>query len=81
MSHADKIQILTLAPFFWTVEKTMDFFGATRYSVLQARQLVQTSGVMARPGPRKKRSGIPEEIVNNVKLYYQNGEYTRIMPG
>ena len=79
--HADKIQILTLTPSHWTVVNTMDFFGATKYSVGQARELVKRGGVMSRPEPRKKRTGIPEEIKQNVKLYYQNGEYVRELPG
>ena len=81
MSHGDKVQVLTLVPSFWTVERTVKFFGASRYSVLQARQLVQKHGILSRPGPRKPRSGIPEEVKNNVKLYYENNEFTRIMPG
>ena len=60
--HADKVQILTLAPAFGTFEKTVNFFGASRYSVLQARQLVQLHGVLARPKPRKQRTGIAEEV-------------------
>ena len=62
LSHADKVQILTLAPAFWTAEKTVNFFCVSRYSVLQARQLVQLHGVLARPKPRKQRTGIPEEV-------------------
>ena len=81
ISHADKVQILTLTPAHWTVHKTMAFFGATKYSVLQARDLVKEGGVMSRPGPRKKRTGIPEEIKQNVISYYQNGEYIRQLPG
>ena len=81
MSHADKVQALRLVPSHWTVEKTVNYFGVTRYSVLQARKLLQAKGVLSRPEPRKLRSGIPENIKTNVKLYYENSEYTRIMPG
>ena len=81
MSHADKVQALTLVPSHWTVEKTVNYFGVTRYSVLQARKLLQTEGILSRPEPRKPRSGIPDNIKTNVKLYYENSEFTRIMPG
>ena len=44
-----KIQLLTLVPHDWSVQKTCDFFGVSEYAVRQARKLRAEKGILASP--------------------------------
>ena len=67
-SHADKVQILTLKPTSWTIEKTADFFQCTTYIVRQATALKLQHGVLAK-STRVTRRGIGEEVVSLVTSF------------
>ena len=79
-SNDSEIQILTLVPNSWTIEATMDFFGATNHQVRRAITLEKEDGILAKP-KRNDRVGIPQETIDLVESFYQNDEYSREMPG
>ena len=75
-----KIQILTIAPSSWSIEKTKNEFNVSAYMVRQARKLVKEKGILELPGP-KKGKGLSEEIKRCVADFYCDDEYSRLMPG
>jgi len=79
-SHADKVQILTCKPASWTNEKTAEFFECKLYTVRQAIALKKEQGVLAKP-IRASRKGIDEDVISLVCDFYQDDEFSRLMPG
>ena len=81
MHSADKItklQLLTLIPDTWSVEKAAQHFGVNNYQVKKARKLKKR--ILSRPEKKKSRA-LSEETKQLVINFYQDEEFTRIMPG
>ena len=76
----EKIQILTLAPKSWSIAKVIQFFDVTKYQVLESRKLLDSRGILALPDA-KRGSGISDEVIKDVLLFYQDDEFSRLMPG
>jgi len=74
------IQILTLLPKSWTIEKTIVEFGASHRMVQQARKLAEDSGILAIPDAKRGRK-LAEEIEVRVRQLFESDEYSRICPG
>ena len=79
-THAEKVQILTCKPQSWTIEKTAQFFQCKVYSVRQANALKSEFGVLAKPS-RVSKKGFSEDVVSLVHSFYQDDEFSRLMPG
>ena len=79
-SHADKVQILTCKPASWTIEKTAQFFQCKVYTVRHALSLKAEHGVLAKP-TRSSRKGIGENVASFVQNFYQDDEFSRLLPG
>ena len=45
--RSEKLRILTVLPKRWTLKKTMQVFGVSKYMAIQAKKLVQEKGVIA----------------------------------
>lgn len=75
-----RVQILSLVPDHWSLQKTVDEFGTTMYYARKARELQKTEGVF---GDVKKRQGhrLPNETIEKIQLFYNSDEVSRIMPG
>lgn len=76
-----KIQILTLAPQSWSINKVAAEFQTTRRKVELARKLVENHGILAHPNKKpghRKISEIDQEIV--IK-FYEDDRNSRMMPG
>lgn len=75
----EKIQLLTLAPEFWSRRDLMREFGCTEREAREAINLVSSSGVFSTPA---KKSGkvLPADTVNSVKTFYERDDISRIMP-
>ena len=75
-----RIQLLTLAPDFWSRRELMKEFGCTEWEARQSIQLVSESGVFSIP---EKKTGklLPVATVNSVKTFYERDDVSRIMPG
>ena len=80
-SKQEKIQILTLVPESWSIEKTVNEFGVTEYSVKQARDLEKENGILARPDSILGKITLSQYIITVVELFYQDDEYSRMFPG
>ena len=79
-SRADKVQILTCKPPSWTIEKTAQFFQCKVHNVRQALKLKSEQGILAKPR-RALRQGIGEDIVSLIIGFYEDDEFSRLLPG
>lgn len=79
-NHREQVQILTLAPKSWTVEKTSQEFCVSVRMVKLARELVRERGILAQPEP-KKGWPLPEQVKQNVLQFYEDDQNSRICPG
>ena len=56
------------------------YFKVSDYLVKRARDLKNHKGILASP-ERKKGKMLPNEVVQIVKLFYEDDEVSRLMPG
>lgn len=75
ITRNEKLQLLSILPRSWTVQKIMDTFNTSRYLATQAKQSLE--------GTSKSRtsfglSNVAKEIVVN---FYEDDETSRVMPG
>lgn len=80
VTYRERIQLLTLAPTSWSRKKVAEEFNVSEYAVRTARELLKEKGVIALPGPRIGKL-LEQGTVNLIKNFYQNNEFSRIMPG
>ena len=74
----EKLQLLTVLPGSWTVQKIMVTFGACRYTAIQAKELLVEKGPLI-SGRRIRTSINPNDEL--VKQFYEDDETSRVMPG
>ena len=74
------MQILTCIPSSWTIEKTAEFFRCKVYTARQALVLKPKEGVLAKP-TQDSTKGIDEESASLVHAFYEDDEFTRLLPG
>jgi hypothetical protein len=79
-NRRQKIQILTIAPASWSIEKTKTEFNVSTYMVRQARKLAKEKGILELP-EQKKGKVLSEETRRCVIDFYCDDEYSRLMPG
>ena len=75
-----KIQILTMAPPPWSIEKMKTEFSITKYMARTARTLAKEKGILSLPQP-KKGENLSEKTKSLVQDFYCNDEQSRVMPG
>ena len=75
-----KIQILTIAPRSWSIQKTKEEFQVSEYLVRQARKLALEKGILELPD-QKRGKAVTEEVKNYVTSFYTDDEFSRQMPG
>jgi len=80
VKRSRKIQLLTLTPASWTNTYAAKEFNVSTYMVKQARKLAQKKGICEMPNPQKGKK-IPETTVELVRKFYQDDQYSRLMPG
>jgi hypothetical protein len=76
-----KVQVLTVLPMSWSVNRIQEEFGASNYMARRAKQLVREHGILATPDPRPGRPNLPESVVDQVTTFYENDSSSRMMPG
>lgn len=75
-----KIQILSLAPMSWTIEKTAEEFNCSHRLVKHARHITHEQGIL--PIPHKKKGhSLPADVLEAAQSFYENDEYSRVCPG
>lgn len=80
VSRREKIRILTFAPPSWTREKIQRTFGVSQRMVREASEILNTKGICSLPDPKQGRK-LPNETVLLVRNFYEDDEYSRLMPG
>ena len=75
-----KVQILTILPMSWSIEKVQTEFGASNFMVRKAKQLVKEKGILSSPDPQPGHS-LVKETVNLVVAFYESDSSSRMMPG
>ncbi|GBN96229.1 hypothetical protein AVEN_174177-1 [Araneus ventricosus] len=79
-SHADKVQILTLVPKSWSLEKTKREFSTTMYLVRKARNIKKSFGVLGKPAARQGTK-ISQEDISVIQTFYESDDISRLCPG
>lgn len=76
----EKIKLLTLVPDSWSRKQVAEFFNVTEYLVRAARRLKKEKGILAEP-ERKAGKSLPDATITLVKAFYEDDEFSRMMPG
>ena len=76
----ERIQLLTLAPEFWSRKNLMREFNCSEWEAREAKDLVANSGIFSIPA-KKPGKLLPANNVNSVKSFYERDDVSRIMPG
>ena len=79
LKTSQKLQILTMAP-DWPRAHVAKYFNVSEYMVSEARKLAREKGILALPEPKRGKC-FSNKVENSVKLFYENDEYSRLMPG
>ena len=74
-----KLQLLTLIPNTWSVERAAQHFGVTKYQVKKARKVKREQIILPRPEKSKGRA-VCEETKELVINFYQDEEFSRMLP-
>ena len=75
-----KIQILTLTPESWSRKYASEYFEVSEHLIRRARKLKSENGILAIPD-KKIGHNIPDFLTALVQDFFQQDEYSRIMPG
>jgi len=76
----EKIKLLTFSPDSWTIEKSSEYFGVSKYLVKKARSIKMEKGINA-GSSKYSRNKLPKGIEENILKFYQESDYSRICPG
>ena len=79
-SFSEKIQILTLIPDSWSRSYCSTFFDVSEHLIRQARDLKKTKGILAVPNAKKGKK-LPDKVIEAVINFYEDDEFSRLLPG
>ena len=80
VSSREKVQLLTLTPESWSIKEASSYFQVSEYFVKHARELETEQGILACPG-KKKGKELPSRTIEAVNSFFEDDEFSRIMPG
>ena len=80
VNYRTKIQILTLTPYSWSRKYAANYFRVTEHQIRKARKLKEEQGILAMSSPKIIKR-ITDETLNLVTQFYEDDEYSRLMPG
>ena len=78
-SNERKIQVVTLAPKDWPIQKTVEFFNVREHAVKLARKLKKEKGILAIPS-NYCREGLDKETKKCVVKFYERDDVSRMCP-
>ena len=78
--YKTKIQVLTLTPESWSRRQAAEFFEESEYSICVARKLKEENGILSVLNPRHGKT-LSEDIRKVVVNFFEDDEFSRIMPG
>ena len=64
----------------WPRANVANYFNVSEHMVCEALQLDREKVILALPEPKRSKC-LSKEVENSVKLFYENDEYSRLMPG
>ena len=79
MKISQKIQVLTMAP-DCPRACVAKFFNVSEYMVREAHKLAKEKGILALPESKHGKC-LSKEVEESVKLFYEDDEYSRLLPG
>ena len=79
-SFKSKVQLLTISPPSWSINKIASTFGTTTHMARKAIETRKKGGILSVPEPKKGKP-LPETTTDLVKSMYYDVEYSREMPG
>ena len=79
MLKRKQISLLTLAPDSWIQQKVASYFNVKLYSVRKAASPKKEHGMLSKV-TRKKGHQL-NDVLNLVKQFYKDNEYSRMCPG
>ncbi|XP_065677852.1 uncharacterized protein LOC136092991 [Hydra vulgaris] len=79
-NRRQQIQILTLTPKSWSIRKAAKEFSVSKHKIQNAKFLRDQKGIIAYPDV-VERHRIGKDVIELVKLFYCDNEYSRQMPG
>ena len=79
LKASQKLQILTMAP-DWPRAHVAKYFNVSEHRVCETRKLAREKRILALPEPKRGKC-LSKEVENSAKLFYENDEYSQLMPG
>ena len=77
LMRREKIQILTILPQSWIINKIETEFGATKYMVCCAKTLIKQKGILSTPNPQAGHQLI-DSTITLIEKFYCDDEVSRI---
>lgn len=75
-----KVKILSLVPESWSREKVSTEFNVSERLVRVTREITKQQGILPELHKRKGKT-IDPQTLESVKLFFEDDEYSRLMPG
>ena len=75
-----KVPLLPLKPDSWPIKKASDYFNISEYLVRKTTEIKNQHGILTLPG-FKSRKLISEKTIELVISFYEDDEWSRMMPG
>ena len=63
------------------VKRVMKTFNVTKYQVMKGKDLYREKGILALPPVNKGPKTLQENTIKSIISFYENDEFSRIMPG
>ena len=78
--NSAKVQILTVLPKIWSIQKIQTEFSTSNFMARKAKQPVKDKGVFSSPDLRPPGREI-QEAYDCAVSFYENDEHSRCVPG
>ena len=79
-TRSEKLQLLTLLPSTWSVRRIENEFETSNFMARTAKRLAAEKGILSSPNPKQGRS-LAADTVQQVRLFYEDDNISRAMPG
>ncbi|GBM57410.1 hypothetical protein AVEN_257075-1 [Araneus ventricosus] len=80
LSKREKIQVLAIVPQSWSRKRVATEFNVIEYMAQKARKLALENRILAITGSRIVNN-IYQEVKETAKFFYEDDEYSMMMPG
>ena len=71
---------ISLCPCEWPIDKCSEYFQVSQDLIQKSRDFAKENGVLSLPLQKKGKS-VSHEMKEEIVLFYENDEISRIMPG